>query len=666
MRRVIETACWLVVMCCIVLVPFSGFVAADDGRGALRWVEVVGGVWRTESMPRGYALVDGDRCVLFGVPERVTPQTLPPNVTQCELVLLTHHHRDSSWNAAAFVQAKVPVRAPKLAEVYLSPDGVAAYWEKSMPRVPVGRFPALQERYWGDWTYLVHPVGIAGVACDITDGSEWTWHGWTIKALATPGHSKDHTAFLVGRSRGLAAHATLGELAAGERVCFCGDAIARPGTMWSPYTLEWHHQKDEGAVAAALSLRAIAAAKPMLLLPEHAEPIRHEAVAAALLETAEHVQQLGAAKNYDAYTKSLTGPLPEYRFLAPEQVGTANAQGNPLPWTKLSPHLFLTGNVYALASRDGPVLLMDAYSQNVADRVQELQRDHGAGPVEIVMISHAHNDHYTGIFALPRRESFQVWTLDRIAEVVDDPHKFLAPYVDPRVVKVDRRLREGDVVRWHEYELKIHHLPGQTVFGIGVEVTVDERHCLFTGDNFYHHEQYSGGGGWSGRNRGLPLGYVQSAEKILALRPQWILAEHGGAFEFHPEDFRRRRDFARQAAALADRLSPSGDHRIDWDPQRVRIEPLISTASPSKPVHLRIVASNPSREAITYVIRSTRPGIVADGEWKLVAPAQSEASLNITLTVNHDVPAGRHVVPFVVEDATGLDSSDTFAVLEVE
>ena len=98
-------------------------------------------------------------------------------------------------------------------------------------------------------------------------------------------------------------------------------------------------------------------------------------------------------------------------------LGTANAQGNPLPWTKLTEHLYLTGNVYSLASRDGPVLLMDAYSQNVVDRVRELRRDHNVGPVEVVLISHAHNDHYTGIFALPDRQSFQVWTLDRIADV---------------------------------------------------------------------------------------------------------------------------------------------------------------------------------------------------------------------------------------------------------
>lgn len=623
-------------------------LAADEPR----WSEVVPGVWRTEATPHGYAIVAEDRCLLIGAPPDVTPQALPPKVKGCELVLLSHQHRDSCANVAAFAAAQIPVRAPKLAEPYLSPAGVAAYWEKSMPRVPADRFPTLFERYWGDWTYLVPAAGIEGITYDITDGMSWNWRGWTIKALATPGHSKDHTAYLMEKN-------------SEQRICFVGDALAKPGTIWSPYTVEWHHQQDAGAVAAALSLRAIAAAKPTVLLPEHAEPIRGDAVAPALLETADRLQRLGAAKNYDQYTKGLGSP-PEYKFLAPDQVGTANPQGNPVPWTKLSPHLFLSGNVYALTSRDGPVLLVDAYSQNVVDRVNELQRDHGFGPVEVVTISHAHNDHYTGIFALPKRKSFQVWTLDRIAHVVDYPYKYLAPYVDPRIPKVDRKLRDGDVVRWHEYELKIHHLPGQTVFHQGVETTVDGHHVLFTGDNFYHHEQYSGSGGWSGRNRGLPHGYVHSTEKILAMKPEWILAEHGGAFEFHPEDFQRRRDFAREAAQFADQLSPSGDHRIDWDPQRVRIEPLISAAAPGKSVRCRIVIHNPAREPAAYVVRPARSDIIAEGEWKLVVPAEREESLSITLTVDRDIAKGRHVIPFWAKTDRGLDSSDTFAVLDVE
>ena len=288
------------------------------------------------------------------------------------------------------------------------------------------------------------------------------------------------------------------------------------------------------------------------------------------------------------------------------------------------------------------------------------------GPVEAVMISHAHNDHYTGIFALPDRASYQVWTLNRVAQVVDAPHKYLAPYVDARVPKVDRALQDREVIRWHELELKFHHLPGQTTFAMGVEVQVDGKRCLFTGDNFFHHEQYSGSGGWSGRNRGLPAGYVQSVEKIQAMRPDWILAEHGGAFEYHAEDFRRRRDFAIRAGELADRISPHGDHRIDWDPQRVRVVPLICPAHAGARVALRIVVDNPTNKLTMYSIQSTRPEIASPQRWKLTAGGDSTTVLDIELDVPSTAPAGRMVVPFIVKGDGGIDPSDAFVVLDVE
>ena len=48
-----------------------------------------------------------------------------------------------------------------------------------------------------------------------------------------------------------------------------------------------------------------------------------------------------------------------------------------------------------------------------------------------------------------------------------------------------------------------------------------------------------------------PLPYAASAQKVLNASPDWVLAEHGGPFEFNAEDFRRRvRGEARNAARL--------------------------------------------------------------------------------------------------------------------
>src|SRR5258708_6069763 len=63
-----------------------------------------------------------------------------------------------------------------------------------------GSSPPLFERFWGKWAYLVVPEGIAGVRCDIEDGERISWRGWTIDAVATPGHSPDHFAYVARRT----------------------------------------------------------------------------------------------------------------------------------------------------------------------------------------------------------------------------------------------------------------------------------------------------------------------------------------------------------------------------------------------------------------------------------------------------------------------------------
>jgi len=69
-----------------------------------------------------------------------------------------------------------------------------------------------------------------------------------------------------------------------------------------------------------------------------------------------------------------------------------------------------------------------------------------------------------------------------------------------------------------------------------------------------------------GLNRSHPLLYAASAQKVLDAKPEWVLAEHGGAFEFNAEDFRRRVDWGKVSAKAADTLCVSGSLLHDWDP----------------------------------------------------------------------------------------------------
>jgi glyoxylase-like metal-dependent hydrolase (beta-lactamase superfamily II) len=498
------------------------------------------------------------------------------------------------------------------------------------------------------------PAGIEGIQCDLSDNQQLEFAGWTIRVVETPGHTPDHISYL-------AEHAGSED----QRIVFCGDAICAPGKIWTPYTTDWHHATADGLTRAAESLRRLAALRPTLLCPEHGPPI-HEEIQTALETTTRNLQQAAAWKSFEQFrqTTEPNTPLPPY--VAPDQVGSATPAGNTKPWTRLSPHLFLTGNTYALASAAGPVLLVDPYDRGLRERLTELKQTYGFGPAEVALVSHAHNDHYTGVFALNGEPRVQVWTLDRIADVVATPNRIHAPYVDPRPVRVDRRLKPGQTITWREYSLKVEHQPGQTTFAMSVEVQLDGRRVMFTGDNFYRADQYTGSGGWSGLNRGLPLGYAASIGRILERSPDWILAEHGGAMDFDRQDFELRKRWAQAAALAADALSPSGNHRQDWDPHRVRIDPLRLAVVAGQSVDVEVAVTNPTKNAQRLNLSLDRTSAASADVCQFTAAPGDETRRPITLRLPADASIGRHILTFSATTDDQPEPADVFLVLEVQ
>ncbi len=202
----------------------------------------------------------------------------------------------------------------------------------------------------------------------------------------------------------------------GPRIAFCGGAFASAGKLWAPYTTDWDHWTDAGLKPTAASLRRLIAQKPDVLCPTHG-PVVTQNIEAALKQTLAAVEEAGFLKSFERYTKERLGNPPTYRFLAKEQ---AQSNGSK-PWSHVSEHLWLTGNTYVLTSKDGPCLMIDPWDKRSADQFAKLQKQHRVGPLEVVMFSHAHYDHYDGIYHLPNRDKFAVWTLDTVSRPLAEP-----------------------------------------------------------------------------------------------------------------------------------------------------------------------------------------------------------------------------------------------------
>ncbi|MCU0704240.1 MAG: MBL fold metallo-hydrolase [Fimbriiglobus sp.] len=570
--------------------------------------------------PASYAVVKGGRWLLLDCPETITPADYPT----VELVLLTHSHRDTVGGAEEFVKAGVPVRASKDAAKWLNPTEVAKFWKDSIP---------LRNSSTG---YFVHPTGIDGIDCSLTDGQTVEWNGLTIEVIGTPGHSPDHLAFAV------------------NGVAFVGDAVSGEGKLWTPFTTDWDHWTDKGLTPASASVRTIEGRKFEKVFPARpATQVNREPTASA-----SRITEAAFLKSFERFTTRLGDP-PAYDFLVPkEQVGSNGSK----PWSKVSDSLWITGNTYVLKSKDdGALMVLDPWDSRIVPQIQKLREAEKLGVVELVMFSHAHFDHFDGLYPLPEQGRCKVWALESVAEPIRDPFRFRAPFLDARPIAFDRTFKDGQSVRWREFTFKFHHLPGQTHFTSGIECTIDGKRCLFTADNFFHHTQYSGSGGWMGLNRSTPAAYAESAKKVLAIAPEWVLAEHGGPYVFNAEDFRRRAAWGETAGKACDAVCVSGDHRRDWNPHAVSVEPCLVKAKGGAEVRAKVWAE-PTPIGVKIKLRGR--GIVPDQEWTIAASRQRQTN-EVVLKLPEKIEPGRYI--FTISPTAGPgEFADPWLAVDVE
>ena len=553
-------------------------------------------------------------CIDFGS-GRVLDHLDEHGIDRVTDVLVTHCHRDGTHGLQRAVAAGARVWVPPVERDLFS--DARGYWAR---RRVADSYEVRQESL-----ALVDDVEIAGT---VDEYRTRRYGGVDAYTLPTPGHTMGSVTYLVELDGGTSA--------------FSGDLVHAGGRLWSLAATQWTYVGVSGQAATLLSLGALAARRPAMVYPAHGESI--DDPEATFAQTERRLAELMELRR-------------------PEEAPFGYRRWLERPWEHVLPHLLVNTTSeacsYALLSETGAALIFDwgydwwtawpmggerHHCRPLLASIGSLRRDHGVERIEAVLTTHYHDDHVAGVNLLRAVEGAEVWSPENVAPILEQPERYDLPCVWYDPIPVDRVLRFDEPVHWHEYELRVHPLPGHTRYAAAFELEVDGRRVLATGDQ-QSHENGRMIANYQYRNRFAMDDYVATVGLYDRLRPEIMLTGHGRAQQPTEAELERLRADAHRIARLHRELLPVPDA----EGVLARIVPYRSTVEAGATAPFEVELRNPFADDA-----ETRVSLVVPDGWAsdpphhlLVVPAHDEA------TVRFDVTAGRAVGPVpVLADVT--------------
>jgi alkyl sulfatase BDS1-like metallo-beta-lactamase superfamily hydrolase len=211
------------------------------------------------------------------------------------------------------------------------------------------------------------------------------------------------------------------------------------------------------------------------------------------------------------------------------------------------------GNTYMLTTPAGNVII-DTSSSNRAKRARELLQKENAGPITQIILTHGHGDHTGGVNiwkepttqVIAQRQHYEFMNYQaRLANFF--AVRNAAQFNFPQPPLTEWRGNYGaDVLATvmfdDKYEFttggvqfQLMHTPGETPDHL--TVWVPKYKAAFIGDNYY--ESFPNLYTLRGTQPRWALDYIQSIDKVLALKPEILLPSHGEPIHGNAEITRR-------------------------------------------------------------------------------------------------------------------------------
>jgi glyoxylase-like metal-dependent hydrolase (beta-lactamase superfamily II) len=574
------------------LVPGCPLKAEDS---AATFVEVSPNVFLFPDTCNVYVIRTGDTGVAIDCGSaKVLPHLPKIGVKKITWVFFTHHHRDQCQGIQQMIDQGARIAVPEEERQFFA--DVETFW----------RDADIYRRYRFKPDFFVLRRSVPQVDRVLKDGEVCEIDGLRITSLKTPGHTPGHAAYLAD--------------VAGKTVAFTGDLIHSPGRLWNFHSLEYRYNDcgDRGAKETLDSLAAIASKKPDVALPSHGETM-HDLAAS----TAELRDNLLPVVDY--FSRK---PCPDWKRVPEPEWLRAHAGGS-ISFTIVDPE----GNGFTI-------------DPGFDQAFQGIVTDPRIKNVEIITVTHYHDDHVLNVNRLKERYRAKVYVQDKLADILEHPTAYSVPCLVDTPIHVDRALRHGESFRWRGIDFTAYDLPSQTYWHQGLLFVKDGKKYFVAGDALYNPRHAQDDNCRNYCRLEEDDGILFSARLLKELNPEYLITGHWGVWRVSPQDFDALIAYCRRIRPLAAKLIAQPDPNMGMDEQWASFYPYRSITQPGRQIAVSLRARNHLGQQATL-----KADLRGPADW-ILSPAfrtsqirrKADESLDFTVTVPGGTAPGRYVL----------------------
>lgn len=553
-------------------------------------------------------------------------------VKEIEWILFTDHHRENCQGMADFDRKKTKVACSTTERELLETPTQFRKW-----------YPKLGDKYsiYGA-SYVRPPRAPISVDKALADGDTLKWRGFEIECVATSGPSPGGMTYLIRR---------------GEKTyAFIGGLMHDGSKMTNWFDSEWDYGFAKGVDELMLSVERLAEKEIDVALPSQGPVIFRADEQLRTYHDRLVKFRKDYVRGYPVFDKTIEKRDPVSK---PTKVRHIN---------QVTPHLYKLShesqgkNFAIIVSDEGRGLILDAglFPKDMLDEIILGMREHlGLKGIDAFWISHMHGDHFLLGPTLKEKYGAEAWTLDRIADRCENPRRYdyaalVSAYGDGfDGMKIDKKFRDGETVKWQGYTIQVDWMPGQTEFGCCLWLEIDGKRIAFTGDNLFGSpadETQNGHEAVVARNSAiLEEGYVLGSKYLLDLKPDIVMGSHSYVMPEPHAFLQRYHDWSKRMVKLYESLLPGEDYEYRFDPYWVSAYPYRLDFSKADALTVEITIRNFRDQKQSYRVTPKPPAgvTISPAVFTGELPPKGERTFPVLVEVDRTTaPTGLSIIPF--------------------